>query len=383
MSALPLHLQRSGTVTGVPPRVTSPQLAQTPMSPPVTATPLPYRPASPFRARTSSMGPPARVQSPAPVSASFALRRPLEDVEVDLVVVHIPRDSLAVERPFRIKFKLTVCAPVLSLPAGQPRRTRILSFIAQHVQPSQNSSTTLGVLPVVAQPNPEPWSPRLPSSGFSTPSPYATPYRGDFTDALAQKLLTASPREAPGDTVSDAGTDADGRETARETPAPPTRKDPVVPILPAPFLSTDSGGEMSKNVHFLGMSTHSLEPMRLTVPISESSGIPLDKGHGHERGVSDSTITTDSEADSESEVLVGGGRLVKVVESQEFELEYLLLRSGFLTVGGLRVLLVEDRVVDDSEEDESARVRREVRTLKELDIVGEVWVKSSLDIPRE
>ncbi len=114
--------------------------------------------------------------------------------------------------------------------------------------------------------------------------------------------------------------------------------------------------------------------MRLTVPINEDSGLPLEKGH--ERNFSDSTVTTESEADSESEVLVGGGRLTKVVSSQEFELEYLPLRSGFLTVGGLRILLVEDRVTDESEEDDGSRVRREVRILKELDIVGEIWVRS-------
>lgn len=379
MSAVPLHLQRSGTVTGAPQRVTSPQLAQTPMSPPVTATPLPYRPASPFRNRTAtSIPPPARVQSPAPSPSTFALRRPIEDVEVDVVVKHISRESLAAENPFRVKLGLTVSAPVLSLPAGQPKRTRILFFVIQHIQPPRNMPSNVNVPPVVPQSNPEPWSPRLPSSGFSTPSPYASPYKGDFHDALAQKLLVASPREAPGDMGSDAGTDADGRETAQETPAPPPRKSvPAIPPLPAPFATTDPSSEKPKEVVFLGPSTYFLDPMKLTAVANETPGLSLEKEYGHERTSSESTITSESEADSELEVLVGGGRLVKVIESQDFELEYLPLRSGFLTIGGLRVLLVEDKVVDESEDDDASRTRREVRVLKELDVIGEVWVKSS------
>ena len=52
----------------------------------------------------------------------------------------------------------------------------------------------------------------MPSSGLSTPSPYATPVRGDFHDTLAQRLLVASPRSMHTDVESDGG----------ETPGPNT-----------------------------------------------------------------------------------------------------------------------------------------------------------------
>ena len=65
--------------------------------------------------------------------------------------------------------------------------------------------------------------------------------------------------------------------------------------------------------------------------------------------------------------------------SQEFSLEFLPVRAGFATVGGLRVLLVEDRLVDtEGGEEQRARRPLEARTLKEWDVVAEVWVKSQV-----
>jgi len=81
----------------------------------------------------------------------------------------------------------------------------------------------------------------------------------------------------------------------------------------------------------------------------------------------------------------------RVVASQELELDYLPLKTGFITVGGLRVVVVEDRLADGeaseegdeagkAEHGENARVRPldSVRVLKEWDVVGELWVKGSL-----
>ena len=75
-------------------------------------------------------------------------------------------------------------------------------------------------------------------------------------------------------------------------------------------------------------------------------------------------------------------RPVQVITSQDFELQYIPVRSGFVTVGGLRVLLVSDRLVDADEADPVQRTRshsvsqEKVRTLREWDVVAEMWVQS-------
>jgi hypothetical protein len=60
----------------------------------------------------------------------------------------------------------------------------------------------------------------------------------------------------------------------------------------------------------------------------------------------------------------------------DFELEYTPLKTGFVLVGGLRVLLLEDQV--HSTEDAYLTERRIVTpvVLKEWDVIGEIWVKS-------
>ena len=60
----------------------------------------------------------------------------------------------------------------------------------------------------------------------------------------------------------------------------------------------------------------------------------------------------------------------------DFELEYTPLKTGFVLVGGLRVLLLEDQV--HSTEDAYLPERRIVApvVLKEWDVIGEIWVKS-------
>ncbi len=81
------------------------------------------------------------------------------------------------------------------------------------------------------------------------------------------------------------------------------------------------------------------------------------------------------DSESDNEPLVAPERL-KVTASQEFELSYVPRKSGFLAVGGLRILIVEDRLVDEDESADGPVPVMEPRTLKEWEVVGEVWVKS-------
>lgn len=388
-SAVPPYLQRSNTIGGVPQRAQSPQ--QRPLSPPMSAgaTPTPYRPGSPFRNRATGSGTQpsiaSRIQSPAPHTPNTATRRPGENVEVDLVLRALSRDTVHADEPFTIGFTVTVSAPVPPPPAGERRKQRYLTLVVQHVEPPRPNP-----VPAIAQPPPVvpgSWSPRLPSSGFSTPSPYGTPYRGDFHDSLAQKLLTASPRQAPHDDNSDTDSDGgDGRETARETPGPGARRPTgTTASLPPPYSSLDDP-QKKHNVKFLGTSTLLLPPIRLVAPAGadvESTGTEGEgDAPGHDRNTSVSTITTQSEADSELEVLVGGGRALQVIASQDFELQYIPTRSGFHTVGGLRILLVADVLVDADEESLGRHSRShsvgldKVRTLREWEQIAEVWVQS-------
>jgi hypothetical protein len=71
----------------------------------------------------------------------------------------------------------------------------------------------------------------------------------------------------------------------------------------------------------------------------------------------------------------GGAAPKKEEQFWEFELEYTPLMAGFVPVGGLRVLLLEDRVHGTDEVDPGRRFAAPV-ILKEWDVIGEIWVKS-------
>ncbi|KAI6019617.1 DUF974-domain-containing protein [Pisolithus orientalis] len=60
--------------------------------------------------------------------------------------------------------------------------------------------------------------------------------------------------------------------------------------------------------------------------------------------------------------------------SRQFELTFIPLQTGYICVGGLRILLVDHELSDT--EASVHRVVKEPRTLREYDVVGEVWVSS-------
>lgn len=368
-SALPSYLKRNPAApTAIPSRPHSPQ--SRPGSPPPG-----QRPGSPFRNRPP---PPGRPQSPGPLISPNPLTTsqipipslppiavPSSDVEVNLVVREIPRDSITIEKPFAISCVVTISA---SVPRHtKSRQQRVLSLAVQHIQPPRVIASTS----VLAQ-NTEAFSPRVPLSGFSTPSP--TSARGAFNYALAhQKLLAASPRQ----TTADAG-EAEGDHAGRHTTA-----DTGVGTLPPPFAEGADELRFSKStgVVFLGSSAVFLDPVRLSDSLKDHSN---------------------PAAHPEDSIPVGGpteighdGGTVRVHVTRDFDLSYLPLRTGFLTVGGLRILLTEDKIVDEDhgldddnhvdkngqmiearDDRSSAQKQSEVRILKEWDIIGEVWVKT-------
>jgi hypothetical protein len=122
--------------------------------------------------------------------------------------------------------------------------------------------------------------------------------------------------------------------------------------LPSSFAEDTEDRKLAKSrgVLFLGSSAIFLEPIRLSAPASFEG--------------------TEADVDTEA--------------TQDFELSYLPLVKGFSTVGGLRVILVEDRLEeDDTGEDrrpsgtgQNDRRQVEAHILKEWDVIGEIWVKT-------
>ncbi|KAF9228765.1 DUF974-domain-containing protein [Gyrodon lividus] len=153
-------------------------------------------------------------------------------------------------------------------------------------------------------------------SSYASPSSQATPTGGSCNVAGEHALV--SPQK-----LVSAGGDA-------------------ILSLPPPYFETQDEIRSAKlkGCSFLGPSAISLDPIKLV-------------SHG----------------DSET-----AGDLPVVETSQEFELTFLPLRTGFVCVGGLRVILVCDDLSDTEPGVHSAV--KEPRTLKELDVVAEVWVQS-------
>ncbi|KAJ7168080.1 hypothetical protein C8R43DRAFT_983023 [Mycena crocata] len=238
---------------------------------------------------------------------------PLPDIDVSLTVRDLPRDSIKLENPFDIFFTLVASAVVS---AG---RRRSLTLAVQHLQPPRTTASTI----FPPNPPPESYSPRVTSPGFSTPSPMSA----TFNYPLAhQKLLAVSPTRQ--------GLDDGGDGTAW--------------ALPPPFFEGADELRVAKSgAVFCGASAVILPPIEFARPVS-----------GHDK--------------------VGGEEEdVKVHQAQDFELSYMPVVKGFSTVGGIRVLLLEDKYLDESSDAQDDKpLRTEIKILKEWDVVAEIWVST-------
>ncbi|KAI9466032.1 DUF974-domain-containing protein [Lactarius psammicola] len=318
MSALPLHLQRSTTVTGLSPH--PPPRSSTPP-----AGPAPYRSASPFRNRPMSV--PPRPQSPLTTSAGTSnhpitnttahLGPPADSIDVDLVVRSIPHGELLVDKPFRVACTLGVATSV------REGRQRTLSFAVQHVQLQSAAATAPEVVAPLPTSHPPP-----PVSATTTPS----------SPAATRAPLLAGP------------------EAADE---PPLRLLSVPP--PEPVAGDEGRYEKLRGAtHFLGPS------MLLVPPMTFAARTILESSSGGEGDDKDAMRTDGAESSSATK---------KEERFWEFELAYAPLKTGFVPVGGLRVLLLDDRVDGGAEVYPDKRMSVPV-TLKEWDVIGEIWVKS-------
>jgi trafficking protein particle complex subunit 13 len=268
------------------------------------------RPQSPvYRARQ----PPGRPQSPAPSSATSTTQGTFVS-NIPTLIAHSAPDielALLVTCPPRVRLEHPFSinfSLALSVPSSS--RPRTVRLAVQHVEMPRVAATMGAGSGTQPQPG-EPFTPRLPS-GLSTPTTVlpahpALPTR-PFDQLLADKLLVASPRTTrPGDVT-----------------------------LPPPIPTGSLEGRSTSEVLYLGSSVIILEPVRFKALTSEEA-------------VSRPRVTTEVKA----------------------ELTYVPMRRGLGRVGGLRVLLVDDRFDGD---DESERV--EPTILKEWDVIGEVWVEN-------
>ncbi|KAI0048223.1 DUF974-domain-containing protein [Auriscalpium vulgare] len=311
-SALPLHLQRAA---GNPAASLPPSRSSTP---PIGG-PAPYRPASPsLRNRPSSV--PPRTQSPAAGNVHVVAHVPLDPIDVDLVTHAIVQAPIAVHKRFPIAFTLGIS---VSIPEGQ---ARLISLVVQHVQLSQVLSSPPHTAPsdILGHRTPA-FAPSPTFHGTSRTSSVALEDRG----------LVTSPKHQQFD-------------------------EDVLKRLPPPVPEPADEVAYSKiqGIDFVGPSTLILPSATL-----RASG-----------GLESLTSDTESEESSSSGLQ---NKMTTVENFWEFELEYKPTRTGYLKVGGLRVILVEDRLIDEGEStDAPTRPALASRTLREWDVVGEIWVTS-------
>ncbi|KAG5651526.1 hypothetical protein H0H81_008338 [Sphagnurus paluster] len=330
---------------GEPGRLLTSMLTRRIPIPPIPAQP-PASALPPYLKRNISTIPPSRPQSPQlnqsrpgtpppshrpgspshsrPSSITVATPRPQSpflvpvaaslDLDVNLVIRDIPQNAIRIEKPFTIPFTLVVSS---ALPQSKENVRRTIKVVVQHLRPHTVSALSFSntIPPVLV----EILSPRPPSSGLSTPST-ATP---TFNYALAhQKLVAAaSPRQRALDTLErNSKTNAD-----------------TVSLPPPHFTGDNERKIVPSSVLHTGPSAVYLPAIELKV----------------------SRQATD-----------------QLFAKHDFELSYLPTQKGFMTVGGLRILLVEDVLVNEGGTiDDSYRMGdAQARVLKEWDVVSEVWV---------
>jgi hypothetical protein len=324
-SALPLYLQRTSTTpVGTPPRPRSPQLVQ---SRPGTPSALPQTPGSP---RNRHSGVPVRPQSPTVGTGSnttipllLATPDATSDVEVDVIVRDIPRDLIVVENPFTISFQLTVSIPVLTLSQSGEQ---IITLVVQHIEPPPPPNFPSSVPSATA----DTFGSRLRSSEYSTPSPTPGPWRGgSFNFAAGHEKLQAT-----------------SLQREQETDPTPLHTSQTRDIsLPPPYETTKPKGTSTSGIALIGSTAIVLPPIRLSGP---------------------------AEPKAHSGMEETGNEMASVEAVQDFELTFLPLEKGFVRMTGLRVFMIEDKTMESG--DEGTADGKGVRTLREWDSIGEIWV---------
>jgi trafficking protein particle complex subunit 13 len=281
--------------------------------------------------------------------ASAHLRLAADPIDVDLVVRSMPRGALPVNRAFRVACTLGVVASVRE---GQQRT---LSLAVQHIQLSV--ATAAATHETSASPSPPPVS-------RSNPPPTVTATATTTAIAPSSPASRAPPALLDGPLVDSPRTTHPTERQEEDDPSFALQQQQRIPP-PEPITPGDERHyenlKLRGATRFLGASTLLVPPMTLVVRATpESSSSSSSSSSGGDRAAS-------------------GGATTKVERFWDFELEYAPLRTGFVPIGGLRVLLLEDRV-DGAAEAYPERRRTATAAspvvLREWDVIGEIWVRS-------
>jgi trafficking protein particle complex subunit 13 len=295
--------------------------------------------------------------------ASAHLRLAADPIDVDLVVRSIPRGALPIDRPFRVACTLGVMASV----RGDQQRT--LSLAVQHVQLSAARAAA------AVSPPPPPTTAAITAAPTTTSSPVSRSYPSTMVTATAPATAPSSPAPRAPLALLDELLVGSPRTTLlaeqqeEDDPSSAIRQQRIPP--PEPITTGDERRyenlKLRGATRFLGASTLLVPPMTLVVRATPESS---SSSNDHDDKIDDAKAGGGVGAAT-------GGTTKKEERFWEFELEYAPLRTGFVPVGGLRVLLLEDRV------DGAAEAYLERRTasappvvLREWDVIGEIWVKS-------
>jgi hypothetical protein len=273
-----------------------------------------------------------------PIASSLPNSVVVDPVDLDLVVRSIPRGTLQAGKPFCVACTLGVTA------SAREGQQRTLGLAVQHVQPS-TARTTPGTVP--------------PASMTATSTTAATNSR--LASAVAMAMASSSPTPRASLTLLDGPLVGSPRATQ---PAEQEEDDSASRLRfppPVPTYGDEARYDKLRGAtRFLGASTLLVPPMTLVRTHPESPSAP-GSGGGGDNGNGSDTMT---------DATTG-----KEVRFWDFELEYTSLKTGFVPVGGLRVLLLEDRV-HGAEEAFPQRRSSAPLVLKEWDVIGEIWVKS-------
>ena len=256
---------------------------------------------------------------------------PTEPLDVDLIVTNIPPGPITVGQPFDVNFRLGISSIL------REGCRKIVSIAIQHVQtvsppPTAAPNASTAAFPFAPAPVDGITSPRLGHAnlGSIASNPLSrTPSQGPSFD---DKMLVKSPQQ---------------QQLGGE----------IRLLRPIPVSGDEERYAKVDDVRFIGSSVQILQPIALTSP-------------AHSQVADDSS---DDETLASVEAHVKSSRIEGYAD---FDLTWLPLRPGLLSVGGIRASLIDSRMEDIQGEKTSELDGLSPRTLKEWDIIGEVWAVS-------
>lgn len=317
LPALPSPQQPASAIPPYLQRVgtpSSPRLHSPQLPPSRSASPGPHRPASPFRNRP--VVPIPRPQSPAGSIVNTAAPAPQAFPSVigpeQISDVQVDLVTMRkVQQPVHVYDRFTIEFK-LTVSASIPKgiQNQTVSIVVQHLRPPRASSAAESS---VANSN------RDLMGGFSTSSQVRN------APTVPDRLLATSSSVQINS----------GRNNLL----------PLSPSLPPPHFGTADQirDAKLKGCTLVGPSSLALESIKLCTPAAQSSREDVHPA-------------------------------ARTEGSRQFELTFIPLQTGYICVGGLRILLVDHELSDT--EASVHRVVKEPRTLREYDVVGEVWVSS-------